>query len=362
MIIPVVTCRRGISLIIVGVIMSNETLTTAEWLTRFQDAETHLNETILGQSGAIRLILLSVLARGHVLLAGDVGTGKTTMLRAVARVVGGPFARIEGTVDLLPTDLIYDAHLDSEGRPQIEPGPVLSRGEDLSIFFFNEINRARPQVHALLLRLMAERSLTAFRREHQFPHLQVFADRNQIERDETFELPAAARDRFMMEIPIHVPPLREDRIALAFETRFHDTEILIGQVTEGLLPYQQLNALAREIQDRIHASETLQRYVLDLCSALRAPAEYGLQIEGTDSAQLVRGGVSPRGMQSLVRVARAAAWIEGRHAILPQDVRQIFEPVMSHRTFLAPAYEPRREALMPDLIRSAFEKIPVPSE
>ena len=342
--------------------MSNETLATAEWLTRFQDAETQLNEIILGQSGAIRLILLSVLSRGHVLLAGDVGTGKTTMLRAVARVVGGPFARIEGTVDLLPTDLIYDAHLDSEGRPQIEPGPVLSRGEDLSIFFFNEINRARPQVHALLLRLMAERSLTAFRREHQFPHLQVFADRNQIERDETFELPAAARDRFMMEIPIHVPPLREDRIALAFETRFHDTEILIGQVTEGLLPYQQLNALAWEIQDRIHASEALQRYVFDLCSALRAPAEYGLQIEGTDSAQLVRGGVSPRGMQSLVRVARAAAWIEGRHAVLPQDVRQIFEPVMSHRTFLAPAYEPRREALMPDLIRSAFEKIPVPSE
>ena len=342
--------------------MSNETLAAAGWLARFQDAETQLNEIMLGQSGAIRLILLSVLARGHVLLAGDVGTGKTTMLRAVARVVGGPFARIEGTVDLLPTDLIYDAHLDAEGRPRIEPGPVLSRGEDLSIFFFNEINRARPQVHALLLRLMAERSLTAFRNEYHFPHLQVFADRNQIERDETFELPAAARDRFMMEIPIQVPHLREDRIALAFDTRFHDTETLIGHVTEGLLPYQALNALARDIQDRVHASETLQRYVFDLCSALRDPATFGLQVDGTDSAQLVRGGVSPRGMQALVRVARASAWIEGRDAVLPQDVRRIFAPVMSHRTFLAPAYEPRRDVLISELIRAAFENIPVPSE
>lgn len=333
-----------------------------DWPQRFARAETQLNGVVLGQSQAIRLLLLSVLTRGHVLLAGDVGTGKTTLLRAVARIIGGPYARIEGTVDLLPTDLIYDAHIDASGRPQIEPGPVLSHGEDLSIFFFNEINRARPQVHALLLRLMAERSLTAFRREYHFPHLQVFADRNQIERDETFELPAAARDRFMMEIPVLLPKAREDRMALAFETRFHDTDALIGTLEAGILPYRGLARLARDIQHSIHASPTLQRYVHDLCEAMRDPTGAGLEIEGIDTARLVRGGVSPRGMQALVRAARAAAWAEGRDAVLPQDVRAVFTPVMAHRTFLAPAYEPRRDILVPDLIRAAVDKIPVPAE
>jgi MoxR-like ATPase len=342
--------------------MLHQKTTTQDWHARFFDVNSELNGIILGQSRVIRLILLSVLARGHVLLAGDVGTGKTTLLRAVARALGGPFARIEGTVDLLPSDLIYDAHLDADGRPRIEPGPVLSHGEDLSVFFFNEINRARPQVHALLLRLMAERSLTAFRKEHRFPHLQVFADRNQIERDETFELPAAARDRFMIEIPVLLPATREDRIDLTFDTRFHDTEKLICGVTEGLLPYRDLNALARDVQDGIHASEALQRYVFALCDALRDPHAAGLVIDQVDMAHLVRGGVSPRGMQALVRVARAAAWADRRDAVLPKDVRDVFEPVMAHRTFLSPAYEPRREVLMPALIRAVLDKIPVPSE
>lgn len=341
--------------------MTNEPIRSADWLGRLQEAEAQLNGVILGQARAIRLLLLSVLTRGHVLLAGDVGTGKTTLLRAVARAIGGPYARIEGTVDLLPTDLIYDAHIDDSGRPRIEPGAVLSHGEDLSIFFFNEINRARPQVHALLLRLMAERSLTAFRREYRFPHLQVFADRNQIERDETFELPAAARDRFMLEIPIPLPERREDRIALAFDTRFHDTDSLIAAVAEGLLPYRGLDGLARAIQQDVHASPALQRYVYDLCAALRDPAGAGIGIEGVDAERLVRGGVSPRGMQALVRVARASAWAEGRDAVLPQDVRAVFQPVMAHRTFLGPAYEPRRDTLVPALIRAAFDKIPVPS-
>jgi MoxR-like ATPase len=98
------------------------------------------------------------------------------------------YARTEGTIDLMPNDLIYYTYISAEGRPAVERGPLIEHGEDLAIFFFNEINRARPQVHSLLLRVMAERSVSAFNRDWRFPHLLVFADRNRVEREETFEI------------------------------------------------------------------------------------------------------------------------------------------------------------------------------
>src|SRR5499427_9104812 len=126
--------------------------------------EAEVGNAAVGVARAVRLINLAVFARGHVLLEGDVGIGKTTLLRAFART-----------------------------------------GETLAVFFFNEVSRARPQVQALLLRAMAERSVTAFHREVRLPHLTVFADRNRVEKEETFELAGAARDRFMFEIQMAVP-------------------------------------------------------------------------------------------------------------------------------------------------------------
>ena len=171
-----------------------EAVDLAHWRSRALAFQEALNSAIIGQQRVIRLLTISVFARGHVLLEGDVGVGKTTLLRAASRALGGAFERIEGTIDLMPADLIYYTYLSEDGRPRVDPGPVLRYGSDLTVFFFNEINRARPQVHSLLLRLMAERSVTAFNREYNFPYLLVFADRNRIEREETFELPAAARD------------------------------------------------------------------------------------------------------------------------------------------------------------------------
>jgi MoxR-like ATPase len=332
-----------------------------EWRDRLLEAEAVLNRIVLGQARAIRLILIATLCRGHVLLEGDVGVGKTTLLRAAARCIGGPFARIEGTVDLMPTDLLYAAYIGADGRPRVDPGPAVAAGEDLSIFFFNEINRARPQVHALLLRMMAERSVTAFQREIALPHLQVFADRNQIERDETYELPAAARDRFIMEIPIAAPELAGDRLALAFESRFHDMDRLIAEAPAAIAPYKRIGELARDIQTQVHASEALQAYVFALWEGLRDPAAAGVSIAGVDSSRLVRGGASPRGASALVRAARAAAWLDGRDAARPEDVRAVFAPVMAHRTFLSPLYEPRRDDIMPLLMDAVQARATAPS-
>lgn len=177
----------------------------SDWRQRALALEAEVGRAVIGQAQVIRLINTAVFARGHVLLQGDVGVGKTTLLRAFARVLGGDFARIEGTIDLMPNDLVYYTYISAQGKPAVDPGSLIAHGEDLAIFFFNEINRARPQVHSLLLRVMAERSVSAFNREHRFPHLLVFADRNRVEREETFEISSAARDRFMMEVTIDAP-------------------------------------------------------------------------------------------------------------------------------------------------------------
>ncbi len=218
-------------------------ITLDYWRDRAFAFEQAIAGAVIGQEQVIRLLLIAILARGHVLLEGDVGVGKTTLLRAVARALDGPYERVEGTIDLMPGDLVYHASLGADGRPRVDPGPVLRHGEDLAVFFFNEINRARPQVHALLLRLMAERSVTAFDKELALPYLSVFADRNRLEREETFELPAAARDRFFFEVRVEMPGDPEIRRQLIFDRRFHDTDSLIETVTPGLLDYRALPAL-----------------------------------------------------------------------------------------------------------------------
>ncbi len=322
--------------------------------------ESEIEQVVVGQSRAIKLLTIAIIAHGHVLLEGDVGVGKTTLLRAAARGLGGAYERVEGTIDLMPTDLIYHTYLDEDGRPRVEPGPVLRNGSELSIFFFNEINRARPQVHSLLLRLMAERSVSAFNKEYTLPHMLVFADRNRIEREETFELPAAARDRFFMEIGISAPGDPETSKALAFDPRYHDTDALISQVPEGILDHLRLPEISRDIQQSVKASEAIQSYVVNLWKAARNPAAAGIEIDGVDMTRLVQGGPSPRGMSYLIRAARAAAWLDGRAAIMPEDVRGVFKEVMAHRIFFQPVYELRRDMIAPALCKSLFDFVPVP--
>jgi MoxR-like ATPase len=331
-----------------------------EWSRRVVRFEAEVGNAVVGQGRVLRLVTIAIFARGHVLLEGDVGVGKTTMLQAVARAIGGAYGRVEGTIDLMPQDLIYHTYIDQDGRPRVEPGPVLQHGGSLSVFFFNEINRARPQVHSLLLRLMAERSLTAFNSEYAFPYLQVFADRNQVEREETFELPAAARDRFFMEIVVERPADARTRQDLIFNPRFHDVAELVGTVTPGVLDYTRLDEVSRGIQSSVHASEAIERYVLELWNAIRYPDQSGIVLDEVDVTRLVIGGASPRGMSYLVRAARVHAWLEGRDMLVPEDLRAVFPEVIAHRVFLNPVYEARRAHVMPSLCRAVLERVPAP--
>src|SRR6056300_1976756 len=307
--------------------MSDQNL--AEWRKLALSLEGEVNNVIVGQSEVIRLITTSIFARGHVLLEGDVGVGKTTILKAFARCIGGGYERIEGTIDLMPNDLIYHTYLGDDGKPHVDNGPILRSGEDLSIFFFNEINRARPQVHSLLLRIMAEKTLSAFNQEFTFPHLTVFADRNQVEKEETFEIPSAARDRFMMEIPIVIPNNDGLMTDLIFDTKFHNADELITKVKTDQLSFDQLNHVAAEIQENIDATKELEKYALNLWKATIKPQDFNIKISDIDISRLIVSGSSPRGISMMMKCARVNAWMNNRSSVLPEDIHQIFHETIA---------------------------------
>lgn len=331
-----------------------------DWRETALRVEAEVARAVIGQPQTIRLINVATFARGHVLLEGDVGVGKTTVLRAFSRAIGGDFERVEGTVDLMPGDLIYHTYVDADGKPRIDPGPLLRHGEGLTTFFFNEINRARPQVQSLLLRAMAERTVSAFNREHCFPHMTVFADRNKVEKEETFELASAARDRFMFELNMSKPTDRGIRRALVFDTVFHDADRLIEQVPAAMLPADRLNEIGALIQASVRSSETIERYVLDLWEASEDPLRFGVHLEGVDMKRLILAGASPRGMSALMRAARVVAWMEGRDHLRPDDVHAVLPSVLGHRVFFTPIYELRRAELAPALVEKIMDRVAAP--
>ncbi len=330
------------------------------WRERARALQDGVGEVVIGQPRAIRLATLALFAGGHVLLEGNVGVGKTTLLRAFARAIGGGFERVEGTVDLMPGDLIYHAYIDAEGRPRVEAGPLLRHGAELAVFFFNEINRARPQVQALLLRVMAERSVRAFNRDTALPHVSVFADRNRVEREETFELAVAARDRFMIEVSVDAPLDDGIRWRLASEPEFHDTDRLLERVPPGMLDFRALRECAASIQRSVRASDALRRYALALWDALSRPAAHGLKLDDADVGRLLLASPSPRAVSMLMRMARACAWLDGRDYLTPEDLRDPWHEVMTHRLALDPVFELRRAELVPRLLAQTLDRVAAP--
>ena len=262
------------------------------------------------------------------LLEGNVGVGKTTLLRAAARGLGGDYERVEGTIDLMPQDLVYHTYIDRDGKPRVDPGPLLTHGESLSVFFFNEINRARPQVHSLLLRAMAERSLTAFNTEYRFPYLQVFADRNRVEKEETFELPGAARDRFLMEIEIAPDDSADDPPPPDLRRAFPRHRCADRRLPAAMLDHHELAGGRRGDPGRSARRRRPSRRSSIICAARRTiRARYGIALEGVDMNDLIATGASPRGMSMLVRAAKVGRVAAGRTDLSPEDLRAVFHEV-----------------------------------
>jgi MoxR-like ATPase len=188
----------------------------------------------------------------------------------------------------------------------------------------------------------------------------VFADRNAVEKEETFELSAAARDRFLFEINISRPTDDALRRKLIFDPVFHDVDELLASVTEPLLDYRDLNKLDHLVQRSIYLSPEIENYVVKLWDATWEPHQLGIEIDDIFVEDLVMAGASVRGMSAMVRAAKVSAWLEGRDHVLPDDIHAVLLPALTHRVFLSPIYEGRREQIMPLFVSALRDHIATP--
>jgi MoxR-like ATPase len=207
---------------------------------------------------------------------------------------------------------------------------------------------------------MAERTLSAFNKEYQFPNMLVFADRNQLEKEETFEIPAAARDRFMMEIPIVVPDESAIMESLVFDTKYHNVDTLVNTLQADVLQFDQLNGFSALLQDKIEASPTLRQYALNLWRATKTPSAFGVKVNGVDMNRLILSGSSPRGMSMMLAAARVNAWLNNRSSVLPEDIHAVFHSTVAHRLAFSPVYEMRRTEIARELLTGIMNAVAAP--
>lgn len=271
---------------------------------------TVLNHALRGKAQVIELVLAGLLARGHLLLEDLPGLGKTTLAKALAAAVGGKFARVQCTPDLLPGDITGFSIFNQKTREfEFQPGPVFA-----DVLLADEINRTTPRTQSALLEAMAERQTTVDNVCYTLsPIFFVIATQNPVEHHGTYPLPEAQLDRFAMKLSIGYPE-REDELEL-LSAAIKDG----GQSTqfEQVLAPGELQILQSEVA-RVAVQPHVQGYLVDLARATRTHAKVTL-------------GLSPRGLLTWQRVSQAWAYLNGRPFVTPDDIQAVARPVLSVR-------------------------------
>ncbi len=300
-----------------------------------------LGGTVIGLRELIRALVIAVVSRGHVLVEGAPGLGKTLLGKTLAAALSGRFTRIQGTADLMPSDITGVHVLDEAGRKFVlHPGPIFT-----DVLLVDEINRAGPKTQSALLQAMEERQVSIDRQTYRLPAgFLVIATQNPHEFEGTFPLPESQLDRFMMRIDIGYPVAGDEARVLA---RYGTTAAagMSPELTSGGVTADQI-AAARECADRVHVSGELTDYIIALAKASREHGQVAL-------------GLSTRGSLALLRAARVAAGLRGSEYVTPDDVKLVVPWVIPHRLSLTSeaVLEGRSDR---ELARNLLERVPVP--
>ena len=299
------------------------------------ELKSRMAEAIIGQEHVVERLLLAVLCNGNVLVEGLPGLAKTRAVKALADNLEAEFSRIQFTPDLLPSDITgSELYLgeDAEDRFVFQPGPVFS-----NIVLADEVNRAPAKVQAALLEAMEERQITVAGKTHRLPPLfMVMATQNPIEQEGTYPLPEAQMDRFLMHVFISYPDDESEKEVI----RLVRGERSGGIVKRDPMP-QQMIFDARDAIDKVEISDAMESYIVSLVAASRRPSEINEEL-----ARYIQVGVSPRGSIALDKCSRAHAWLQGREAVTPDDIRAVIGDCLRHRLVLS--YEANADGVTVD--------------
>ncbi|MEW1848023.1 AAA family ATPase [Nonomuraea angiospora] len=303
-----------------------------------------VKRVIVGQDRMVERLLVAVLAKGHCLLEGVPGIAKTLAAETLATVVGGTFARIQFTPDLVPADIVGTRiYRPSTETFDVELGPVM-----VNLLLADEINRAPAKVQSALLEIMAERQVSIGGVSHEVPRpFLVLATQNPIESEGVYHLPEAQRDRFLMKIDVDYPSESEE-LAIVYRMSVDPP------VPHAVLDAAQVVALQRRAEE-VFVHHAVAEYAVRLVYATRDPDRFGVE----DVRRLLAFGASPRATLGLLAAGRALALLRGRDYVLPEDVRDLAHDVMAHRLVLS--FDALADGVVPrQIVDRVLAAVPLP--
>jgi MoxR-like ATPase len=298
-----------------------------------------VEKAVIGKRDALELLLLGVLADGHILIEDYPGLAKTLMARSFAATLSLDFSRIQFTPDLMPTDVTGSSIFNQrEADFEFRPGPIFA-----NLLLADEINRAPPKTQAALLEAMQERQVTSEGTTRRLgPPFLVLATQNPIEYEGTYPLPEAQLDRFLLRMSVGYPGRDDEWLVLSNRAERGHDEVALAPVldTPTLLGLQQA-------VERVHVSEAVGLYMVDIVAATRA-------------SQSIQVGASPRGSLALLKLSRCRAALAGRDYVTPDDVKSIAVPALAHRLTLRPELWVQRISAR-DIVAELLTSVPTPA-
>jgi len=318
--------------------MSLETVIAASH--RATRLENELKKVIRGKDEIVRLALVSVLARGHLLIEGVPGVGKTTLAHSLARALGCSFQRAQFTSDMLPSDIIgISIYSATEQKFEFKRGPVFT-----NVLLADEINRTTPKTQSALLEAMNEGQVTVDARCFPLPQpFLVIATQNPVEHHGTYPLPESQLDRFLMRVQMGYPDSQSEREILRAEAGTAQLENLEPVLTGADIIEMQ------QVVTQVEVDDSLVNYALEI-------------VRRTRESEFLSLGVSPRGSQALYRAAQAMAFLEGRSYCTPEDIKPLVVPVFAHRVVVNGLYAStlKKSEQSDQVLKEIVENVAVP--